>query len=514
MAFMCLPAALAQVAVSQAACGTPTVCEEPGAPNPGATRHALKVATEYDQQTQTSVNRLYYTGKVMAEFPPKPHMAVWKLNEHGVEIWRRVRNDPVAGIDAYGVAVDSDVYGNVYAAGVIERAGGKDIIVVAYASDGTLLWERSFDAKNVAGNSLGDDVPVVVKCGSFLYIGGDSESVSPTGASVGSDYVLLELYFPTGVPRYGFDAAGQPVVARYNGTANGNDHLADLVLVALPQGTLAQNGYEAVATGSSPGVGTSTDMTTVLFTGDPAVMAVLRYVPPLNGKEGGTGVTLRTNASSADAIFVTGYSSGQSAGTGNDFLTIAYGTEEPLCSPPCQTWAAVYNNTGSNGADIARDIVYHYDSATGTDRVIVTGESWSATMGYEFATIAYYTSTGAPVWSDPDGVRRFNANGTIGDDLPSDLAVDYEGNLYIAGSSVWGETPDFSVMSYNKLGATRWEEVGTGRVFVTYNGTGSGKDFGAAIGLYNDVSPPRFGVLGTVYSFDAYGIVRYLQTIP
>jgi len=350
----------------------------------------------------------------------------------------------------------------------------------------------------------------------YVYIGGDSESVTPTGTSTGSDYILMEVSAETGVPRWGFDSVGQPVVARYNGLAGGDDHLADLVLIpGAGEAATVLDGYEVAATGASPGVGTSTDITTVLFTDNPLVMDALRYGPPLNGKEGGTSLVVREQsfAGTADTLYVTGYSSGQAVGTGYDFVTLAYGPSLQ-CLHLCPIWVAAYNNTGSNGPDVARDIVFDYDFATGTERVIVTGESWSATMGYEFATIAYDALSGTAVWSGLDNVRRFNANDATGDDLPSDLAVDSDGNLYVAGSSVRGETPDLSVMSYDKLGDPHWLPDALNRRFVTSNGTGSGKDFGAAIGLYNEVSNPRFGIFGTVYSLDGYGIVRYLQNNP
>src|SRR5216683_2225671 len=126
-----------------------------------------------------------------------------------------------------------------------------------------------------------------------------------------------------------------------------------------------------------------------------------------------------------------------------------------------EQWVARYNGQGG-----ANSIAV--DSNTGN--VYVTGFSWGGETLQDYATVAY-DAAGTELW-----VARYNgpANGY---DVPSAIAVDSTGNVYVTGSS-WGgaETMfDFATIKYDATGAELW--------VARYNGPASSGDWATAIAV-------------------------------
>jgi len=155
---------------------------------------------------------------------------------------------------------------------------------------------------------------------------------------------------------------------------------------------------------------------------------------------------------------------GQSIGSGNtfdyDYATIKYSNQGvPL-------WTNRYNGPAAPATS--------WDSATAiasdtTGNIFVTGYSYGATGGYDYATIGY-SPAGSPLWTN-----RYNGPGNS-DDFAKAIAVDASGNVFITGYSTGsGSSFDFATIKYSGAGQPLW----TNR----YNGPSNGYDRATALAL-------------------------------
>lgn len=151
----------------------------------------------------------------------------------------------------------------------------------------------------------------------------------------------------------------------------------------------------------------------------------------------------------AGNIYVTGGSSG-------DYATVKYN------SAGVQQWAVRFNAPGNN-SDASVDI-----AADDSGNVYVTGASYLVASNSDFVTIKY-NSAGVQQWA-----MRLSGPGNS-PDLPSSIAVDGAGNVYVTGFTYGGSvsTQDYTTVKYNTAGVFQWSKV--------YNGTGSGTDYATSI---------------------------------
>jgi uncharacterized delta-60 repeat protein len=171
-------------------------------------------------------------------------------------------------------------------------------------------------------------------------------------------------------------------------------------------------------------------------------------------------------------VYVTGIGRGAS---GNfDYVTIKYN------AAGAQQWLAEYNGPG-NGLDEAHAITV--DTA---GNVYVTGWSYGgAGTGYDYATVKY-NPAGVQQWA-----ARYN-NTTNGTDEAWDVGVDYNGNVFVTGSS------DGS--GVNSAAATiKYNSAGVQQNAVRFEGAGSQIDAGFAI----YVEPVSGAVHITGYTFQS-----------
>ena len=229
-------------------------------------------------------------------------------------------------------------------------------------------------------------------------------------------------------------------VKRYNGTGNSTD---DATSVAVSPG-----GGTVFVTGSSPGTSTSfEDYATVGYnaaTG--AQMWVSRYNGPDNSEDEASSVAVSPDGKT---VFVTGYSYGTTAGE-VDYATVAYNA-----ATGAQLWVERYISPSLQG--FATSVAV----SPGGKAVFVTGYSGSQTTGgYDYATVAYNTATGAQLW-----VKRYN--GPAGDDFAHSMTV--SGNtVFVTGSSIGtNDGYDYATVAYNATtGAQLWAK--------RYNGAANG----------------------------------------
>jgi len=161
-----------------------------------------------------------------------------------------------------------------------------------------------------------------------------------------------------------------------------------------------------------------------------------------------------------------------------------------VLSQVAQQWVARYNGPG-NDTDKARSIV-----VDGSGNVYVTGYSKGSGTVYDYCTIKY-NSSGVEQW-----VARYNGPGN-NLDVPTSIAVDGSGNVYVTGLSEGSGTNwDYCTIKYNSSGVEQWvaryngpgesdDEAtsialdGSGNVYVTGSSYGNGTDYDFCTIKYN-----------------------------
>ena len=125
-----------------------------------------------------------------------------------------------------------------------------------------------------------------------------------------------------------------------------------------------------------------------------------------------------------------------------------------------------------------------------SDNVYVTGVSWGDGTNRDYATIKYYPD-GDTAW-----VRRYNGPASQRDEACA-VALDYSGNVYIAGSSQGNGTDwDYATIKYDQNGNELWAK--------RYNGPGNSIDEALALAVDSSGNAYVTGHHATVGSYPDY----------
>jgi WD40 repeat protein len=223
------------------------------------------------------------------------------------------------------------------------------------------------------------------------------------GATSGTDFATVAYNAVTGARLW---------VRGYNGPVNGDDLASSLVV--------SPNGGKVFVTGSSQGVTSGDDYATVAYnaaTG--AQLWVQRHHGAANRTDGAHSVAAVSPAGGRVFVtFVTGNRRG--AALGNDYVTVSYSA-----ATGAQLWVKRYHGPG-NGGNAATAVAVSPNGG----KVFVTGTSQGATLGNDYATVAYNAATGARLW-----VKRYNGPDN-GDDFANSVAVSPNGRtVFVTGTS-------------------------------------------------------------------------------
>jgi len=374
-----------------------------------------------------------------------------KYNPFGVQQWVDRYNGP-ANLKDYAEAIGIDKSGNVFVTGQSNDSNTYyDFVTLKYTSAGAIQWTKRY---NGSGNDLDGPREMVIDGSGNIYVTGYSE-----GNGTGHDFVTIKYNNADGAEFW---------VSRYNRSGSSSEEAIDL----------AVDRYGNVfVTGQSKGSGTDWDYATVMYNSSGVEQWVSRYNGQVNSYDYPKAIEL----DQAGHIYVTGES--YDTKTGRDFTTVKY----DLAGVP--QWVKHYNGSG-NAADIPAALCV---DATGN--IYVTGASNGLETGQDYATIKY-NSAGNDQW-----VARYNGPGNSYDEAAA-MKVDGAGNVYVAGkvlTSTGGE--DFVLVKYAADGRQQWASRKKGVI--------DGEDYPTALCVDNDGNIYVTGVSTGATSGSDYLTIKY-----
>ena len=304
---------------------------------------------------------------------------------------------------ATDLAVDCE--GNVYVTGYsTNMPRGMDYYTIKYDMNGNQVWARYFN-----GETDGDDIAWKIALDGVgnVYVGGTS-----SGMATGFDFIVVK-----------YNSQGQQQwVARYNGTAAGDDELQDMVVDDLGNVYL---------TGSS-----NKRFVTVKMNSNGVQQWAVEYQGLADYDY---PVALTTDY--AGNVYVTGISAKSLTNNFFNGVIVKYNAEGT------QQWETKYSSADSSD-DTPRDILVDRSGV-----VYVTGTRYF-NQSYDYVTIKL-DSNGQQLWTDIyDGTGNFNR-----DDISVAINLDNQGNVYVTGSSVVNNGHhDFNIVTikYDDGGVRQW----------------------------------------------------------
>jgi len=424
------------------------------------------------------LNYVYVTGT------SDNHITTIKYSSTGVQQW--IVNYSGAGPWDYGNHIKVDQNNNVFIAGNSYAGSSprdENYLVIKYNSAGTLQWANIYDGPSNDRDELNSIV--VDQFGNIIVTG-----FSYAGKFNGTlDYATVK-YTPSGTVQW---------VQRYNGPVPSFDVVRDICK--------DYNG-NIIVTGESDGGNTVGDILTIKFAPNGDTLWTRRIDGSAYSIDQPTAVCVDRNnniyvsgvswsgyqiASMSMVLlkysptgslqwisFPFGYTSGYtsslaSVGTdnnGNVYATGTYRYGSGLQFSSIYTFkfnpstgdtlfSRYYQSTTPKGNEARKLIV---DSS---NYIYVLGTSGA--NGWDYVVIKY-NSNGDTLWT-----ATYNGTGNSYD-VPSDITVDMNGNIYVTGLSRSGSTAgteDIATVKYNANGVQQWVN--------RYNGSGNGLDVGNSI---------------------------------
>lgn len=353
-----------------------------------------------------------------------------------------IRYDGPASGEDEARALKVDAKGNTYVAGSSAGVGtGMDYLTIRYNQHGEQVWARRYD-----GPASGEDRvrAMAIDAEGNVYVTGVSQ-----GLYTGMDYATIK-----------YDRDGKELwVARYDGP----DHLDDYaVAIAVDgQGRVYVNGWSMNEEGYW-------DYATIAYDAHGNQL----WTQELDGPNYVYYLSSSLTVDLVGNVYVAvSFDGGE---TGMDYATVKYDAQGKLL------WMRRYDGPESNH-DIPSAV-----AVDGQGGAYVTGKSIGPNNTYEVATLKY-DADGNQLW-----IQRYNGGGQRAEDNAGRaMAIDGQGFVYVAGTSVEGVSSDYLTIKYGPDGYELWSEFYRGpsqganlatdvvvdphgNVYVTGTSTGAG----------------------------------------
>lgn len=337
------------------------------------------------------------------------------------------------------ICLAADGAGNIYLGGsTINPDVNRDFLIVKLNASGEVQWRKEF---NWTGNGP-DEVLAIAVDANAVYVSGFAFASNNVYSS--TDYLTMKL-----------NLNGDTIWTRtYNYTiADAYDQANALFVDA------AGNVYVTGQSDNDSTSNTNDDYATVKYASNGTEQWVKRF----NGFGNATDQAVKVVADNSGNVYVTGRSSN---GNDDDYVTIQYN------SAGVQQWIK-YDDRG--GRDRATDMAIDQSG-----NIFITGRSDNGNND-DFWTLKY-NSLGVSQW--PGGI----VFDFVDDDRPTAIAVDPTGNVYVTGQADVDASGlrnwNFETVKYNAAGGQLWAKTydgqagqddlpndiavdGNGNVFVT-----------------------------------------------
>lgn len=372
------------------------------------------------------------------------------------QLWKQDYSDPTnnpqVGVDNWSESKDIkvDSAGNVYVAGDTYNGSNYDISLFKYDTAGNQVWHQTY-----GGGDSDQAVALALDASGNIYVAGRSHNTTSN-----DDYIVIK-YNSSGVQQW---------ATPYD---NGNR-------IDDPTGMVVDAGGNAYVTGSSCSDAVACKYATVKFNSAGVQQWQAIYD---NG-----GASLANNAvgiglDGSGNIYVSGTVSGGS----DNIATVKYD------SAGNQLRVNVYDS-GTND----RAVAMKTDSA---GNVYIAGITYSAgspailVLKYAFDVLG----GGAPVWG-----QTYNS---IPEALPTAMAVDASGNVYITGVVGSSTDHDFITIRLMSSGAVAWAQV-FGNAGVDDRATGIAVDSGGNVYVVGSMGRSTGNSDFVLVRYDTSGIAR------
>ncbi|MDZ4712177.1 MAG: SBBP repeat-containing protein [bacterium] len=425
------------------------------------------IAGDTDIVTSVAVDtagNVYVTGCSAGSGTGKDFATI-KYSPSGMQLWAMRYNNDEINLDDIANEIALDALGNVYVTGQSRGIFFDDYLTIKYSPSGDLLWKARYNGKG-NDNDIASDIKIDGLGNTFV-------TGYSVGASTSEDFTTIK-YNPAGEQQW---------LASYNNPE------ADDIDIATSL-SLDNSGNVFVA-GFSIGAGSQEDYALVKYNSSGNELWNKRYNGPGNSYDITSAMTIDNSGN----VYVTGYSFGN--GSEEDYATVKYNIDGDL------QWATRYDGP-SGSFDIPRSI-----AEDNSGNIYVTGYSFDNTTYEDFATIKY-DPNGNEVWA-----RRFNGQGDDFD-IAAKVKTDSKGNIYVTGYSYEQETNEnFTTIKYNSDGVQQWTEI--------YNGEDNGKDIPSdlAVDIDDNVYVAGYGSDGlgnvdyiTLKYSQTTGVNNYQASIP
>lgn len=379
-----------------------------------------------------------------------------------LEDWaRRYNNKSVNGNDEANDIVFDDYSGNIIVTGhSLGSPTGPDFYTISYDSAGNVSFDARYDGPAQKGDYA--NALVVDDFGNFSTTGSSFRG-TPNNPDRHSDYCTVK-----------YNSSGEEVWdVRYDARRNGED--VATAIAADAKGNVYVTGRSQVSLSKKSDVLHYDYLTTKYESNRGRMVWEARYNnAPVNGNDEAVALVVDSTGN----VYATGRSARTSSTNADfDYATVWYNKDgkEPK--------VVRYNNESENGDDEATAIALSKNGF-----IYVTGKSQGGSTGYDFCTIKYDSSL-----REIDLARY---DGEYGHDWATAIAVDSEGNVYVAGKSEGNPAGfDYVIVKYDAYLKEEWvarynnASVGgideataiavddSGNVYVTGKSQGDGTSF-------------------------------------
>ncbi|MCB0728314.1 MAG: SBBP repeat-containing protein [Ignavibacteriae bacterium] len=329
---------------------------------------------------------------------------IFNANAQSSQEWARIYNGSGNGNDQ-AAAIVQDASGNIIVTGrAVSTGNNNDFCTIKYSSAGIQQWAVTY---NGPGNGYDEAVGLATDNSGNIYVAGYTLN------SISNYDIALVKYNSDGIQQW---------VKILSGSGNLDD---------VPYAINCDNSGNILVTGNTQITGLNSNYITLKYNAAGDLLWERQYNNPIDRSD----IPHYIKTDQAGNVYVTGTSIAQN--TGSDFLTIKYNSNGD------SLWTARYSGTTEIN-EIPQGLAVDQSG-----NVYVTGFSRGASNSTDFATIKY----------NPDGIRQWVAiyDTTGQQDIPEDIEVDGDGNVYVTGRSrVSNSYNDIATIKYNTNGVRQW----------------------------------------------------------